>query len=91
VLLVTLPLLKETFKTLFVFEFTASLKVFETVQMLTGGGPNHYSETMVSYMYNMTFTSRLFAYGMSISVFEFLIALAVTVIFMRLTKSEVAE
>ena len=89
--LIFIPLLKDTFKMLFVMQFTGCLKVFETVQMLTGGGPNHYSETMVSFMYNTTFTERFFGYGMSIAVVEFVISLIITFIFLRLTKKEVTE
>lgn len=89
--LIILPLLKETLKMLFVLQFTGCLKTFETVQMLTGGGPNHYSETMVSYMYNVTFTQRLFGYGMAIAVVEFLISMTVTFAFMRLTSKEATE
>lgn len=89
--LISLPLLKETFKMIFVMQFTASLKVFEAVQTLTGGGPNHLSETMVSYMYNTTFTSRMFGYGMTISVAEFVLALSVSLIFLRITSKEVTD
>lgn len=88
---ITLPLLKETLKMLLVLKFTGGLKVFDIVQSLTGGGPNHYSETLVSYMYNTTFTQRRFGYGMAIAVVEFFITMVVSMLFMRFTKSEVDE
>lgn len=86
---ITLPLLKETFKMIFVMQFTGCLKVFELVYALTGGGPNHFSETMVSYMYNTTFTSRMFSYGMAMAVVEFILAITVSLVFMRVTNKEV--
>ena len=89
--MVTLPLLKETFKMIFVMQFTGALKVFESVYSLTGGGPNHLSETMVSYMYNTTFGSRLFSYGMAISVAEFVLAITVSLLFMYFTRKEVTD
>ena len=89
--MVTLPLLKETFKMVFVMQFTGALKVFESVYSLTGGGPNHLSETMVSYMYNTTFGSRLFSYGMAISVAEFVLAITVSLLFMYFTRKEVTD
>lgn len=56
--LITIPSLKETFKMMMVLQITGSLKTFETVYMLTGGGPSHVSETLVSLMYNQTFISH---------------------------------
>lgn len=56
--LITIPNLKETFKMMMVLQITGSLKTFETVYMLTGGGPSHVSETLVSLMYNQTFISH---------------------------------
>ncbi len=40
---VIIPMLKETFKTVIVLTIISSLNVFETVRMLTGGGPNNVS------------------------------------------------
>jgi raffinose/stachyose/melibiose transport system permease protein len=36
--------------------------------MLTGGGPVHRSETLVSYMYFITFTNQQYGYGMALAV-----------------------
>ena len=88
---ITLPMLKETSKSLFVFTVTGSLKIFDTVYQLTGGGPNHMSETIVSYMYNITFKSKLYAYGMSIAVMEFVIAAGITVVFLMLSNKRIDE
>jgi raffinose/stachyose/melibiose transport system permease protein len=89
IIYIVLPMLKESFKTIFVLTFTGALKVFDTVYVLTGGGPTHASETMVSYMYNTTFTSRKFGYGTAMGIIEFIIALVVTIIFMRATRKQV--
>lgn len=86
---ITLPLLKETLKMQIVLGFTGGLKIFDIVQSLTGGGPNHFSETLVSYMYNITFTQRRFGYGMAIAIVEFFFTMAVTLFFMRVTRAEV--
>jgi raffinose/stachyose/melibiose transport system permease protein len=89
IIYVILPMLKESFKTIFVLGVTGSLKVFETVYVLTGGGPAHISETMVSYMYNTTFTSRKFGYGTAMGIIEFIIALIVTIFFMFATRKQI--
>lgn len=88
---IIIPLLKENFKVILILQFTGCLKVFETVYMLTGGGPNHYSDTMVSYMYNTTFSQQFYGYGMTIAMAEFIIAMVVTLLIMRLFKRGVEE
>jgi raffinose/stachyose/melibiose transport system permease protein len=82
----TIPLLKESFITLFILGVTGGLKVFETVYMLTGGGPVHYSETMVSYMYSTSFLIKRQGYASAMGVIEFLIALLITGIFLLLAR-----
>lgn len=89
--LITIPNLKETFKMMMVLQITGSLKTFETVYMLTGGGPSHVSETLVSLMYNQTFISHKYGYGMAMAVVEFLIAITLSVIFLRITNKRVDE
>ena len=89
--LITIPNLKETFVTCLVLMITGSLKTFETVMMLTGGGPSHVSETMVSLMYNQTFISHKYGYGMAMAVVEFAIALTLSIIVLRVTNKRVDE
>lgn len=86
---ITTPLLKESFKIIVVFMLTGCLRVFETVYILTNGGPNHYSETIVSFMYNTTFISHKYGYGMAIAVVEFILAAALSVIFLTATRREI--
>ena len=66
---VTIPMLKETFVINGVLMITGALKIFELVYQLTGGGPNHLSDVLVSYMYYVVFTSSQYVYGMAIPVF----------------------
>jgi len=82
----TIPLVKESFITLFILGVTGSLKVFETVFMLTGGGPVHYSETMVSYLYTTSFIGYKYGYGTTMGVVVFMIALIITGFFLFITR-----
>ena len=61
-------------------------KIFEIVQQTTGGGPNHLSETLVTYSYSMTFNSGDYGYGMSLATFTFLLSLVITGIYSILTR-----
>ncbi|HEY2239011.1 MAG TPA: sugar ABC transporter permease [Streptosporangiaceae bacterium] len=65
---VTIPMLKETFAITTVLVISNVFKIFELVYQLTGGGPVHKSETLVSYMYFITFTSQEYGPGMAFAV-----------------------
>ena len=65
---------------------TGVFKIFEIVQQTTGGGPNHLSETLVTYSYSMTFNSGDYGYGMSLATFTFLLSLVITGIYSILTR-----
>lgn len=73
----TLPMMSEVFIMNVALIVTGGLKVFEVVRQLTMGGPNHLSETMVTYMYFTTFSSYKYGYGMALSV----VVLALSAIF----------
>lgn len=65
---VKVPMMRETFTIVTILMVTNVFKIFELVYMLTGGGPVHRSETLVSYMYFVTFTNQQYGYGMALAV-----------------------
>jgi raffinose/stachyose/melibiose transport system permease protein len=65
---VTVPMLQETFGICTVLVITGVFKIFELVYVLTGGGPVHLSDVLVSYMYYVTFQLQSYGYGMSLAV-----------------------
>lgn len=85
-LYITIPNMRETFRVSFVLILSSALKCYETIKMLTGGGPNHMSETLISLMYSETFTSHKYGYGMSIAVTQFIIAFTLSTIFLITTN-----
>lgn len=85
---ITLPLIRQTILINIVLAITASFKVFELVLQLTGGGPAHVSELMVTYMYYNTFTSARFGYGMSIAVIAFLLSAVMSFACMQIVNKE---
>jgi raffinose/stachyose/melibiose transport system permease protein len=70
---VTVPMMRETFAIAAILLITNVFKIFELVYMLTGGGPVHRSETLVSYMYFVTFTNQRYGSGMAIAVVIFVL------------------
>lgn len=86
---VTLPMLRSTVVNASVLIIVGSLKYFAMIFALTGGGPNHASEVMATYLYSKSFTEMNMGYGSTISVALFLIALIVSVVFLRFSKKDV--
>ena len=83
---VVIPQLKgETVGVLTILLFYA-LRVFDLVYLLTGGGPALSSEVLATYMYRITFNQNLFAYGASIGTLIFVIALAIMIPFLILSR-----
>lgn len=80
---VTIPMLKETFVINVVLMITGALKIFELVYQLTGGGPNHLSDVLVSYMYYVVFTSSQYGYGMAIAVFILAVSILGSFLYIR--------
>lgn len=85
---VTIPMMRTTISTVAVLIITGVFKIFEIVQQTTGGGPNHLSETLVTYSYSMTFASGDYGYGMSLATITFLLSLIITGIYSLLTREK---
>ncbi|MGG1398045.1 sugar ABC transporter permease [Bacillus salipaludis] len=85
---IIIPMLNETFKINIVLIITFGFKIFETVIQLTNGGPNHLSEVLVTYMYNITFISSEYGYGMAIASVTFIITILFTGIYLMFTRKE---
>ncbi|OAB27022.1 ABC transporter permease [Paenibacillus macquariensis subsp. defensor] len=82
------PLIMEVVKVTIVLAVVGSLKYFDLIYVMTGGGPNGSSEVMSSYMYQEAFKSYDFGYGSAIGFFLLAICLVVTWIIRRLTASK---
>lgn len=87
---VIIPMMRTTISTVAVLIITGVFKIFEIVQQTTGGGPNHLSETLVTYSYSQTFSSSDYGYGMSLATVTFLISLVITAVYSVLTREKEA-
>lgn len=88
---VIIPMMKSTISSAAILVITGVFKIFEIVQQTTGGGPNHLSETLVTYSYSTTFTSSDYGYGMSLATITFLLSLVITGIYSFLTREKEGE
>lgn len=85
---VKLPLIMSVVKVTIVLAIVGSLKYFDLIYVMTGGGPNGASEVMASYMYKLAFSSYDFGYGSAIGFLLLLITLIVTVIVRKATATK---
>jgi len=83
---ITVPMMRETFAITAVLVTTNVFKIFELVYQLTGGGPIHKSETLVSYMYYVTFTSQQYGPGMAFAVIITVLGAIVSVGYLALLR-----
>ena len=88
---ITFPMIRQTIIIVMLLVITGCFKIFEVVYQLTGGGPNHMSDLLVTYMYYSTFTSSRYGYGMSIASVTFLISALFAVIYLYVTREQVGE
>lgn len=86
---ITVPLLAPTSLFLFVTTFIASMKVFQSVDVMTGGGPGTATNVMVQWIYNLTFKDFRTARGAAVSLVFFVILLVCTVATMRFSNKNV--
>ena len=87
---ITVPLLAPTTLFLFVTTFIASMKVFQSVDVMTGGGPGTSTNVMVQWIYNLTFLDFHTARGAAVSLVFFVILLVCTAATMRFSNRNVS-
>lgn len=58
---------------------SGSLKTFDLIYVMTGGGPANATEVMATYMYTETFQGLRYGYGSAISVLIFVFSIAIIV------------
>ncbi|MCM3694189.1 carbohydrate ABC transporter permease [Neobacillus niacini] len=84
---IKLPLISGVFKVTIMLAVVGSLKYFDLIYVMTGGGPNGASEVMASYMYKEAFKLNNFGYGSAIGFGLLVICLVMTWLTSKLTKS----
>lgn len=80
---ITFPLIVPILKIDMVLVATGSLRIFDIVFVMTGGGPNHASEMIATHMYTRAFKGMQFGYGSAMSVILMIMCILVTVVLNR--------
>lgn len=87
---IILPLLTPILVTSLIFSLNGTLKVFDQLLALTGGGPGLTTTPLTLYMYKTAFAYDQYGYGSTIALILALECLLVTVLIYRFARREVA-
>ncbi len=82
---ITIPQLGPTTIMVVVLQLLASLKVFDQIYQMTGGGPAGTTRSAIQYIFETGFTGFRFGYSSAISYIFFVLIIIVSVIQFRIT------
>lgn len=85
---VTLPNIRRVLLTATLITMIGAFKVFDLVYILTGGGPANASQVLGTYLYNQAFTQARMGYACAIAVVLLVFAMSLSVVQLRLGRSE---
>jgi multiple sugar transport system permease protein/raffinose/stachyose/melibiose transport system permease protein len=71
---IILPSMIGTIATTAIFAISGSLKAFDLIYAMTGGGPAHFTEVIAIYMYVNTFKYYKYGFGSAASIIIVLLA-----------------
>lgn len=78
---VVIPMQKPATLTVLIILLMYTLKVFDLVWLMTGGGPGTSSEVLSTFMFRTTFNRNLFGYGAAIGMVMFALSMVVIIPF----------
>jgi multiple sugar transport system permease protein len=88
---ITVPMLARTTTLVAVLQVIASLKVFDQMYIMTTGGPNFSTRSILQYVYDEGFTNFRVGYAAAVSMLFFLVVLAVSAVWFALVRRQEKE
>jgi multiple sugar transport system permease protein len=85
---ITVPMLGRTTTLVVVLQVIASLKVFDQMYIMTSGGPNYSTRSLLEYVYDIGFTDFRTGYAAAASTLFFILVLAVSAVWIFLTRRQ---
>lgn len=86
---ITLPRLRPIIAVLLLLSVIGSMQMFSQAFLMTGGGPNNATRTIVMYMYNCGFEMLKFGYGTAVAIVLFIILTIMVIIQRKLFKENI--
>lgn len=83
---VILPMLGRTTTLVTVLQIIASLKVFDQIYMMTGGGPDNSTTSSMQMIYNTGFIDGRIGYASTVSLLLFVVILAISLVWFALVR-----
>lgn len=88
----TLPLIWNNIRTTLTFFIISTINLsFLFVKVMTSGGPDGASETVLSYLYKQAYNNASYGYGMAIGAVVFILSFVLSAVVSKVTKREVVE
>ncbi|MCF6521636.1 carbohydrate ABC transporter permease [Streptomyces sp. JJ36] len=88
---ITLPMLRRTTFVVVVLQVLNSLKIFDQVYLLTGGGPDDSTRVLLQYVYQQGFTGYRIGYASAVSYVFFALILIVSLVQPWLSRRRAEE
>lgn len=89
---VTIPMIWDNIRTTLTFFVISTVNLsFLFVQVMTGGGPDGASETVLSYMYQQAYNRSSYGYGMAIGTVVFILSFALSWAINHVTRRDSIE
>lgn len=85
---ITLPLIRPSLFLCFVVGIINSFTAFDLIFVMTGGGPGHATDLLITYIYSTAFKLSKFDYAAAITVVNFVLFLALAFLANRLAGGE---
>lgn len=83
---IILPIIKRMAFVLIMLQIINSLKTFDLIWVMTGGGPNYASEVLGTILYRTAFAQQEFGYASAISVAMTVIVMIICVFYIKVSK-----
>jgi ABC-type sugar transport system permease subunit len=83
---VVLPIIRPVASVVVLLAVISAFRIFDTVYILTSGGPYHASDVMVTYLFDQAFNGNQVGYGDAVGVVLFVIIFVLAAIQLRVTR-----
>lgn len=87
---ITVPLLGRTTSLVLILQILASLKVFDQIYLLLGGGPDQSTRPAIEYIYDTGFTSYRGGYGAAATMVYFVVIVVISAAWYALRRRRAA-
>lgn len=88
---ITVPMLYPTIIYVLVTNTIGALQIYVIPQLMTAGGPNYSSSTLLMMIYNSAFNNHQFGYASALGVILFVMASILAVVQFKITKHDTVE